>query len=121
MNPTKTQHEDNPLDAMHARFDVAAEKLGLDRGLYEILKVPDREISVAIPVQMDDGSLRVFRGYRVQHSVARGPGKGGIRFAPDVNLDEVRGAGRLDDVEVRGGQRALRRREGVVSSATHGK
>jgi glutamate dehydrogenase (NAD(P)+) len=90
MNPTPAQHEDSPLDAMHARFDVAAEKLGLDRGLYEILKVPDREISVAIPVQMDDGSLRVFRGYRVQHSVARGPGKGGIRFAPNVNLDEVR-------------------------------
>ncbi|PIE23002.1 MAG: amino acid dehydrogenase [Planctomycetota bacterium] len=90
MDPTMMQHEDNPLDAMHARFDIAAEKLGLDQGLYEILKAPDREMSVAIPVQMDDGSLRVFRGYRVQHSSARGPGKGGIRFAPDVNLDEVR-------------------------------
>ncbi|MEZ5989416.1 MAG: Glu/Leu/Phe/Val dehydrogenase [Planctomycetota bacterium] len=90
MNPNQIRNEDNPLEAMHARFDLAADKLGLDRGLYEILKVPDREISVAIPVVMDDGSLKVFRGYRVQHSVARGPAKGGIRYAPNVHLDEVR-------------------------------
>ena len=90
MNPNQLRNEDNALDAMHARFDLAAEKLGLDPGLYQILKVCDRELSVAIPVVMDDGSLKVFRGYRVQHSVARGPGKGGIRFAPNVTIDEVR-------------------------------
>jgi len=90
MNPNQLRNEDNPLDAMHARFDLAAEKLGLDPALYQILKVADREISVSIPVVMDDGSLKVFRGYRVQHSVARGPGKGGIRFDGNVTLDEIR-------------------------------
>jgi glutamate dehydrogenase (NAD(P)+) len=75
---------------MHARFDLAASKLGLEPGLYQILRTPDREITVAIPAIMDDGSLSVFTGYRVQHSLARGPAKGGIRFAPNVNLDEVR-------------------------------
>jgi glutamate dehydrogenase (NAD(P)+) len=75
---------------MHARFDLAAGKLGLEPGLYQILRIPDREITVALPVVMDDGSLRVFTGYRVQHSLARGPAKGGIRYAPNVNLDEVR-------------------------------
>lgn len=90
MNPNQSRNEENPLEAMNARFDLAAEKLGLDQGLYNILKVADREIAVAIPVVMDDGSLNVYKGYRVQHSVARGPGKGGIRFAPNVHLDEVR-------------------------------
>ena len=75
---------------MVQRFNIAAEKLKLDEGLYQILLTPDREICVAIPVQMDDGKLKVFKGYRVQHSFARGPGKGGIRYAPDVTLDEVR-------------------------------
>jgi glutamate dehydrogenase (NAD(P)+) len=75
---------------MSARFDLAASKLGLEPGLYQVLRIPDREITVAIPVVMDDGSLQVFTGYRVQHSLARGPAKGGIRYAPNVNLDEVR-------------------------------
>jgi glutamate dehydrogenase (NAD(P)+) len=82
--------ETNPFEAMVSRFNIAAQKLGLDDGLYQILLTPDREICVAIPVQMDSGKLRVFKGYRVQHSLARGPGKGGIRYAPDVTLDEVR-------------------------------
>ncbi|MEQ8765876.1 MAG: Glu/Leu/Phe/Val dehydrogenase [Planctomycetota bacterium] len=82
--------ESNPFEAMSARFEVAARKLGLDPGLYEILKTPDRELAVSIPVEMDDGSYRVFQGYRVQHNMASGPCKGGIRFAPDVSLDEVR-------------------------------
>ncbi len=82
--------EHNPFDEMVRRFNIAAEKLKLDDGLYQILLTPDREIGVAIPVQMDDGSLKVFKGYRVQHSFARGPAKGGIRYAPDVTLDEVR-------------------------------
>jgi glutamate dehydrogenase (NAD(P)+) len=80
----------NPFDEMVHRFDIAAEKLNLDDGLYQVLITPDREIGVAIPVLMDNGSLRVFKGYRVQHSLARGPAKGGIRYAPDVTLDEVR-------------------------------
>jgi glutamate dehydrogenase (NAD(P)+) len=82
--------EFNPFQAMAQRFDVAADHLGLDEGLRAVLRTPDRELSVAIPVVMDDGSIRVFTGYRVQHNFSRGPCKGGIRFAPDVNLDEVR-------------------------------
>jgi glutamate dehydrogenase (NAD(P)+) len=83
-------NESNPFEAMVARFDVAAQKLKLDDGLYQVLITPDREIGLAIPVQMDDGTLRVFKGYRVQHNLARGPAKGGIRYAPDVTLDEIR-------------------------------
>jgi glutamate dehydrogenase (NAD(P)+) len=84
------QNETNPWLAAEARFDEAAERLGLDDGMRKVLKSPTREITVNIPVQLDDGRLEVFTGYRVQHSIARGPGKGGIRFAPDVTLDEVR-------------------------------
>jgi len=80
----------NPFQAMAQRFDIAADHLGLDGGLRQVLRTPDRELTVAIPVVMDDGSIRVFTGYRVQHNFSRGPCKGGIRFAPDVNLDEVR-------------------------------
>ncbi len=90
MNPKQVSSEENPFEAMHARFDLAAGKLGLEPGLYQILRKPDREITVALPVVMDDGSLQVFTGYRVQHSLARGPAKGGIRYAPNVDLDEVR-------------------------------
>ena len=82
--------ETNPWLAAAARFDNAANKLNLDEGLRKVLKAPTREITVNIPVQLDDGRLEVFTGYRVQHSLARGPGKGGIRFAPDVTIDEVR-------------------------------
>ncbi len=82
--------ESNPFLQMQARFAKAADLLGLDQGFQRILARPAHELTVAIPVQMDDGSLRVFTGYRVQHSIARGPAKGGIRFAPDVHLDEVR-------------------------------
>ena len=80
----------NPWLAAEARFDEAAARLGLDDGLCKVLRLPSKEITVNIPVQLDDGRLEVFTGYRVQHSIARGPGKGGIRFAPDVTLDEVR-------------------------------
>jgi len=73
-----------------ARFEVAARKLGLEEGLYRYLKHPSKEITLYIPVGMDNGQLEVFTGYRVLHSTVRGPGKGGIRFAPDVSLDEVR-------------------------------
>ncbi len=82
--------EKNPWVSADARFEYAAAKLGLDDGMRKVLKSPAREVTVHIPVQLDDGRLEVFTGYRVQHSIARGPGKGGIRYAPDVTLDEVR-------------------------------
>ena len=84
------EQELNPWLAAEARFNQAAELLNLDEGLQKVLRTPTRELTVAIPVQLDDGRLEVFTGYRVQHSIARGPAKGGIRFAPDVTLDEVR-------------------------------
>jgi glutamate dehydrogenase (NAD(P)+) len=84
------EQELNPWLAAETRFTEAANRLNLDEGLQKVLRTPTREITVAIPVQLDDGRLEVFTGYRVQHSIARGPAKGGIRFAPDVTLDEVR-------------------------------
>jgi glutamate dehydrogenase (NAD(P)+) len=84
------QDEFNPFLAMAERFESAADHLNLESGVREVLRTPDRELTVAIPVHMDDGSLQVFKGYRVQHNFLRGPCKGGIRFAPDVHLDEVR-------------------------------
>ncbi len=86
-----TDKELNLYESVAARFDVAARKLNLDEGLDRYLRAPNREIIVRIPVIMDTGKLRVFDGYRVQHSIARGPCKGGVRFGPDVTLDEVRG------------------------------
>ena len=82
--------ERNPWEAQAARFEYAATKLNLDKGLWKILSQPNREIIVHIPVQMDDGRMELFTGYRVQHSTARGPAKGGLRYSPEVNLDEVR-------------------------------
>jgi glutamate dehydrogenase (NAD(P)+) len=84
------EKELNPWIAAETRFDQAASLLGLDEGMCKVLRSPTREITVYIPVQLDDGRLEVFTGYRVQHSLARGPAKGGIRFAPDVSLDEIR-------------------------------
>ncbi len=82
--------EINPWLAAEARFDEAALKLGLDEGLQKVLRMPATEMTVNIPVVLDDARIEVFTGYRVQHSIARGPAKGGIRFAPDVTLDEVK-------------------------------
>jgi glutamate dehydrogenase (NAD(P)+) len=73
-----------------AQFDAAADRLGLDDGVRAMLRACKRELSVHFPVQMDDGSVRVFTGYRVQHNLARGPAKGGLRYNPHVDLDEVR-------------------------------
>src|ERR1700712_5081884 len=84
------EQETNPWEAQAARFDFAAKKLNLDQGIWKVLRYPAREIIVHIPVSMDDGSIEVFTGYRVQHSIARGPAKGGIRYSPDVSLDAVR-------------------------------
>jgi glutamate dehydrogenase (NAD(P)+) len=90
--PVSISHENekNPWLAAAARFDEAAMRLKLDDGMCKVLRTPTKEITVNIPVLLDDGRIEVFTGYRVQHSLARGPAKGGIRFAPDVTLDEVR-------------------------------
>jgi glutamate dehydrogenase (NAD(P)+) len=88
--PVSMEQETNPWEAQASRFDEAARKLKLDDGIWKVLRYPAREVIVHIPVQMDDGRIEVFTGYRVQHSNARGPCKGGIRYAPDVSLDEVR-------------------------------
>ncbi len=82
--------EVNPWESASHRFDEAAGLLKLDDGIRKVLRLPSMELTVNIPVLLDDGRIEVFTGYRVQHSIARGPAKGGIRFAPDVSLDEVR-------------------------------
>lgn len=80
----------NPFEMAQAQFDKAADVLGLDEATRDLLRYPLREYHVAIPVRMDDGSVKVFRGFRVQHSDARGPCKGGIRFHPHETADTVR-------------------------------
>ncbi|MDX6614235.1 MAG: glutamate dehydrogenase [Blastocatellia bacterium] len=82
--------EDNPFESMMSRFDRAAQLLELDPDLYAVMRVPNRELKVYIPTRMDSGRIQVFEGFRVQHNFARGPAKGGIRYSPDVTLDEVR-------------------------------
>jgi glutamate dehydrogenase (NAD(P)+) len=81
--------EDNPFEAMMARFDYAAELVDLDPGIYRMLRHPEKQIIAAVPIQRDNGEVEVFTGYRVIHNTARGPGKGGIRFDLRVTLDEV--------------------------------
>ncbi|HKN47393.1 MAG TPA: Glu/Leu/Phe/Val dehydrogenase [Candidatus Polarisedimenticolia bacterium] len=80
----------NPFEIAQAQFDDAAERLKLDPWLREVLRRPKRQLVVSIPTKMDDGSIKVFEGYRVQHNLARGPAKGGIRYHPSVTLDEVK-------------------------------
>src|SRR3954468_7288328 len=80
----------NPYEIAVEQFMIAADKLNLDDGMKQILSHPKRELTVHFPVRMDDGSYRVFTGYRVQHSLTRGPAKGGIRYHQDVTLDEVK-------------------------------
>src|SRR5215472_2593037 len=87
---TPVDQEINPWQSASHRFDEAAETLKLDDGMRKLLRQPAMELTVNIPVVLDDGRIEMFTGYRVQHSIARGPAKGGIRFAPDVSLDEVR-------------------------------
>src|SRR6478735_4443500 len=90
MKTVSLEQELNPWEAQAARFDFAAHKLNLDEGIMKVLRYPTREIILHIPVMMDNGRLEVFTGFRVQHSIARGPAKGGLRYSPDVTLDEVR-------------------------------
>lgn len=90
IEPAPIKDKENPLESMMQRFDKAVELLGISEEMYNILKVPRKQVIVGIPVTLDDGRIHTFEGYRVIHSTILGPGKGGIRFAPDVNLDEVR-------------------------------
>jgi glutamate dehydrogenase (NAD(P)+) len=80
----------NPLRIAQIQFDMAAEYLKLDQGLRQILRAPKRVLEVSIPTKMDNGQVKVFTGYRVQHNVVRGPSKGGIRYHPNVTVDEVK-------------------------------
>jgi glutamate dehydrogenase/leucine dehydrogenase len=80
----------NPFEIAQKQFDTAADYLKLDESMRSMLKTPKRQLIVSIPVRMDNGEIRVFEGYRIQHSLTRGPAKGGIRYHPDVTLDEVK-------------------------------
>ncbi|MCF8324160.1 MAG: Glu/Leu/Phe/Val dehydrogenase [Leadbetterella sp.] len=90
LEPAPIKDEENPLESMMSRFDAAVKILGISDEMYNILKVPARQVIVGLPVTMDNGKIEVFEGYRVIHSTILGPGKGGIRLDPDVTLDEVR-------------------------------
>ena len=80
----------NPWEVAQRQFDLAADRLNLDHSIREVLREPRREFTVHFPVHMDDGTVQVFTGYRVQHNLGRGPAKGGIRYHQDVSLDEVK-------------------------------
>src|SRR5438132_9311222 len=93
--PTATHPGEELRDSALLQLNGAAKALHLDPGMHKFLRTPERTLIVAVPVAMEDGGLEVFTGYRVQHSTGRGPGKGGIRFHPSVNLAEVEGLAML--------------------------
>lgn len=90
MVTTQVKENLNPFHIASQQFDRAADILNLNAGIREVLRTPKRQLIVSIPTRMDDGQVKVFEGYRVQHNIARGPAKGGIRYHPDVTLDEVK-------------------------------
>lgn len=90
IEPAPIKDKENPLESMMQRFDKAVQLLGISEEMYHILKVPRKQVIVGLPVTMDNGEIQTFEGYRVVHSTILGPSKGGIRFDPGVNLDEVR-------------------------------
>lgn len=90
IEPAPLKDRENPFEAMMSRFQIASQILGLDEEIYNVLKNPTKQVIVSLPITMDDGSIRVFEGYRVIHSNILGPSKGGIRFDPGVHLDEVK-------------------------------
>ncbi len=90
MTTEQTAAQINPWTVAQQQFDLAADRLNLDPGLRRVMREPRRELIVHFPVKMDDGSVQVFTGYRVQHNLGRGPAKGGIRYHQDVSLDEVK-------------------------------
>lgn len=88
--PAPVLSKENPFESMMQRFDVAAHLLKLEPGVYEYLKTPVKQVIVSIPIAMDNGEIKVFEGYRVIHNDILGPSKGGIRYSPDVTLDEMK-------------------------------
>jgi glutamate dehydrogenase (NAD(P)+) len=90
LSPPRQSVEPSPLAAARQQLAEAARFLELDAGLHAMLAHPRRELTVSVPLRRDDGSLTLYIGHRVQHNLSRGPAKGGIRFSPAVNLDEVR-------------------------------
>ncbi|KYG77355.1 MULTISPECIES: Glu/Leu/Phe/Val dehydrogenase [Roseivirga] len=90
IEPAPIKDKSNPFESMMSRFNIAAEVLGLDEQVYNVLKSPSKQVSVSLPITMDDGSIQVFEGHRVIHSNILGPSKGGVRYAMDVHLDEVK-------------------------------
>lgn len=90
IEPAPLKDKENPFEAMMSRFHVASQILGLEEEIYNVLKTPARQVIVSLPVTMDDGTIKVFEGYRVIHSTILGPSKGGIRFDTHVNIDEVK-------------------------------
>ena len=90
IEPAPIKDKENPFESMMSRFHIAAQALGLDDEVYNVLKAPTKQVIVSLPVTMDDGSIKVFEGYRVIHSNILGPSKGGIRYDMNVNIDEVK-------------------------------
>lgn len=90
LEPAPIKDKENPFDSMMSRFDEAARLLGITDEMYQILKTPAKQVTVGLPITMDNGKIEVFEGHRVIHSNILGPSKGGVRFAPDVNIDEVK-------------------------------
>ena len=90
IEPAPIKDKENPFESMMSRFSIAAKHLGLNEEIYNVLKSPDKQVIINIPITMDDGSIRVFEAYRVIHNNVLGPSKGGVRFDPHVNLDEVK-------------------------------
>ncbi len=90
IEPAPIKDKENPFESMMSRFNIATDALGLDLEVYNVLKSPAKQVIVSLSVTMDDGSIKVFEGYRVIHSKILGPSKGGVRFDMGVNLDEVK-------------------------------
>jgi len=90
IEPAPIKDKENPFESMMSRFKIAAQHLGLNEETYNVLKSPDKQVIINIPITMDDGSVRVFEAYRVIHNNVLGPSKGGVRFDPGVNLNEVK-------------------------------
>ena len=90
IEPAPIKDLENPFESMMSRFHIAAQHLGLDDEIYNVLKSPARQVIVNLPITMDDGSIQVFEGYRVIHSTILGPSKGGVRYDMGVNIDEVK-------------------------------
>ena len=103
---------ENPFEIAREQLRRVADIFEIDQRLVNVLQECKKAVVVSVPVTMDDGTIHAFEGYRVTHNIARGPSKGGIRYHPDVTLDEVKALVDVDDVEVRADEHPVRRREG---------